>query len=325
MMWRVTPLLVMFVITGCVSTQEHPVVNDLDQARFDVFVLGRAQDGGVPHVGCEKPCCTAARAAGQVETPACLGIHDTVTGRLVLIEATPGIERQLSDLWELAGVSGRGRQPVDAVLVTHAHIGHYTGLMHFGREVAGTRSLPLFVTPRMATFLQENGPWSELVDGEFVDLQIITPTPPGTTGDPFSPIDGLTVEAIAVPHRDEFSDTVAFRITGPARTLLFCPDIDRWGAHDGLLESLLEGVDVAYLDATFYDGSELPGRDLTKIPHPLMTDTMARLSDEAAANPGAIRFIHLNHTNPALHDSGLQREIKSRGFDVASPLERTRI
>jgi pyrroloquinoline quinone biosynthesis protein B len=138
----------------------------------------------------------------------------------------------------------------------------------------------------------------------------------------FLPLEGLEVEAIKVPHRDEFSDTVAFKIHGPNQTVLFVPDIDRWEGNENLLQRLLAGIDVAYIDATFYDGRELPGRDMTKIPHPMMIDTMKLLSKYATEHPGAIRFIHLNHTNPVLRDRSIQEEITSRGFRIASQGER---
>ena len=85
---------------------------------------------------------------------------------------------------------------------------------------------------------------------------------------------------------------------------------------------LLDGVTVAYLDASFYDGRELADRDISQIGHPLMVDTMRRLKDRALAEPGLVRFIHLNHNNPALHDPELQALIERRGFRVARRGER---
>ena len=187
-------------------------------------------------------------------------------------------------------------------------------MIHFGREVASTRAIPVHCTPRLADFLRENGPWKQLVELENIRLETLTP------GVPFEPIPGLQVTAISVPHRDEYSDTVAFRLSGNRRTVLFAPDIDRW--TDRMLDELLTDVDLAYLDATFYDGRELPGRDLSEIPHPLIVETMNRLAEEADARPGRLRFIHLNHTNPALHGSGLRLEIEKRGFRIADRGER---
>ena len=71
------------------------------------------------------------------------------------------------------------------------------------------------------------------------------------------------------------------------------------------------------MDGTFYDGSELPERFRAEIPHPTMLDTMARLQTWAAersavAGGGAVRFIHLNHSNPAFGTVAL-----APGFNVA--------
>ncbi|MFN3240034.1 MAG: MBL fold metallo-hydrolase [Planctomycetota bacterium] len=287
-------------------------------AAVELFVLGIAQDGGLPHLGCEKPCCVAARAAGRVEYPACLGVVDRRSGteRLLLVEATPRIEEQTALLHRLAGVTGRGRAPVDAVMVTHAHIGHYLGLALFGREVVGAEQLPVWCSPRFADYLRGHGPWQQLVELGQIDVRAFE------VGSAFAPWHGVSVRAVPVPHRDEFSDTMAYVISGPNRRVLFVPDVDAWEKAPGLLDRLLDGVDVAYLDATFYDGSELPGRSLDEIPHPLMTRTMDRLQPQADAHPGRLRFLHLNHTNPALHDPALRRRIEARGFRVAEMGER---
>ena len=301
------------------SLQELDEMLALD-SRFHCYVLGRAQDGGLPHLGCEKPCCAEARKSGRKEYPACLGIHDTKTGTLLLIEATPAIESQVALLHQLADEHDRGRKPIDALLLTHAHIGHYAGLIQFGKEVASTKAIPTFVTKRMGDFLTNNAPWSQLVSLNQIDLQILPETNRVATS--FSPIEGLKVEAFKVPHRDEFSDTVAFKLHGPNQTVLFMPDIDRFDGRERMLERLLEDVDVAYIDATFYDGRELPGRDMANIPHPMMIDTMNRFSQFASEHAGAIRFIHLNHTNPAFSDHAIQQDIRSRGFRIAEQGER---
>jgi len=292
----------------------------VDQAGgLELFVLGIAQDGGLPHFGCNRPCCETARRDGRVLHPASLGVVDHDSGELLLLEATPAVERQVAMLHELAGTADRGRRPVDAVMLTHAHIGHYLGLAFFGREVASTAALPTFCSPRMAAFLREHGPWRQLIELQQLELREI-----GTRTE-FEPLPGLFVTAIAVPHRDEFSDTMAYRLRGPNRTVLFVPDIDSWRHAEDLLEELLEGVDVAYLDATFYDGSELPERDLAEIRHPLMTDTMQRLESIARARPGVVRFIHLNHSNPALHEARIVDQVRARGFAVARQGESVRL
>ena len=257
-----------------------------------------------------KNCCTTARKTGHKEYPACLGIHDIQTGKLLLIEATPAIEAQVSMLHTLAGISPP--QPMlDALLITHAHIGHYAGLLQLGKEGASTNAIPTYVTKKMAEFLSTNAPWSQLVQNNNIELKRIDES------ESFSPLEGLTVEAIQVPHRDDFSDTVAFKLHGPKRTIVFVPDIDTVEENEQLIEQLLDGVDVAYIDATFYDDSELPSRDMSQIPHPLMIHTMEQLQDVAHKNPGMIRFIHLNHSNPALHDRNIQQNISELGYKIA--------
>ncbi len=304
-------LLLLCTLLGCVSPRPVAV-----QEPCELFVLGIAQDGGLPHFGCEKPCCTAARATGRVLSPACLGVVDRRAGKLLLVEATPAVERQVGKLHELAGATGRGRRPIDALLVTHAHIGHYLGLAFFGREVASTHELPVFCTPRFAAFLRAHGPWKQLVE-----LHQVTPQE-FVVGEWFEPWPGLGVRALTVPHRDEFSDTVAYQLRGPRRSVLFVPDVDAWERQPGLLEQLLDGVDVAYLDGTFFDGSELPERNLDEIRHPLMTRTMQRLGAAARQQPGKLRFIHLNHTNPALHDPAVRASVEAAGFAIAAEGER---
>ncbi len=310
---RATVVWLVLLSASCAGPSPEPELQD----GISVVVLGRAQDGGLPHLGCDRPtCCGAARRSGRVETPASLGIHDAAGDRLWLVEATPSIEPQVALLHRSAGVADRGRRPVDGVLVTHAHLGHYLGLAWLGREVAATSALPLFVSNRFAEYLRSNGPWRQLVELAQVELRPFAP------GDRFLLCETIEVEAIAVPHRDEFSDTVAFKLHGPRQTVLFCPDVDAWDRHDGLLERLMDGVDVAYLAATFYDGRELPERVRSEIPHPPMVDTMARLADFARARPGAVRFIHLNHTNPAWNDEALRGSIESKGFRIATVGER---
>jgi pyrroloquinoline quinone biosynthesis protein B len=312
MRWQRATTWLVLAFAGCATapTVPEPVPD------VELFVLGVAQDGGLPHLGCDRACCTEARRTGRVEYPVSLGVVDHRCGKLLLVEATPRIEEQLALLHRLAGSPPRGRQPVDALLVTHAHLGHYLGLAWFGREVAASQHLPLFCSPRFAAFLRGNGPWRQLVE-----LGQIAPQP-FVVGEAFAPWPGLEVRAIAVPHRDEFSDTMAFVLHGPHRAVLFVPDVDAWQRTPGLLERLLDGVDIAYVDGTFFDGRELPERNLDEIPHPLLTRTMARLAAVAEARPGAIRFLHLNHSNPALHEPAVRAAIEAAGFRLAAMGER---
>ena len=176
----------------------------------------------------------------------------------------------------------------------------------------GAKSVPVHVMPRMEKFLRTHGPWSQLVKLENISLK------PIRDARPFRLSPRLNVTPLLVPHRDEFSETVAFRIQGPRQKILWLPDIDKWARWKTPLEKALADVDVAYLDGTFYADGELPGRDMSKIPHPFIAETMQRLKSQPAATRAKVRFIHLNHTNPVLDRGSEEREkVISMGWSIA--------
>src|SRR5262245_34858639 len=239
------------------------------QPSVTAVVLGIAQDGGVPHIGCPQELCVAARKDPRLRRRvASLGLVDG--GQRFLIDATPDLPSQLDSL--TGGSLPDRRHPLDGILLTHAHIGHYTGLMYLGREALDTRGVPVYATRRLARFLRENGPWSQLVALRNIELKEIEP------GQELALTPRLKVTALSVPHRDELSDTVGFRVRGPSRGLLYIPDIDKWERWDHKLEDEVGKVDVALLDGTFEDAGEIPGRTIADIPHPLVGETAARLA-----------------------------------------------
>lgn len=284
-------------------------------------VLGTAQDGGLPHAGCSCTRCERALAdpgfARRVSSLAIVAPRTDGHSAVYLIDASPDVREQLVALRDVrearpAAVRGRvDRAPVDGVLLTHAHIGHYLGLAFFGFEAISTTRLPVWSTPRMAAYLRANGPWSQLVSRENLLLNEIEP------GASFALEGGVRVTVEPVPHRDEYADTVGFRLKGPHRTVFYVPDTDAWTAWQPSLLDRLAGVDLALLDGTFYSLDELPGRDLSEIPHPLITHTMELLERRVAAGELTVYFTHLNHSNPALEpESEARREIEERGFRV---------
>jgi pyrroloquinoline quinone biosynthesis protein B len=258
-------------------------------------VLGTAQDAGYPSAGCRRDCCRRAVAdPALARMAACLALLDPGTSRRWLIDCTPQFPQQLALLDELAP-SEAASPGLVGILLTHAHIGHYAGLIHLGREVLGTRGLPVHVMPRMGEFLRSNGPWSQLVELGNIELKLLE------AGRPLRLSASLSIVPVPVPHRAEYSETVAFRISGPSRSILYLPDIDTWDACQPSIEKLLESVDLALLDGTFFSGMELPGRDMREIPHPTVTDSMARFAGLRASERGKVRFLHLNHSNPLLN------------------------
>jgi pyrroloquinoline quinone biosynthesis protein B len=262
-------------------------------------VLGIAQDGGYPQAGCNRADCLEAwRDPSKRQRVASLGIVDPVSNERWIIDATPDFPSQLQTL---------GGNAPTGILLTHAHIGHYLGLAHLGREVMGAKGVRVYAMPRMREFLERNAPWSQLVS-----LQNITFVPLAD-GQPMRLNERIEITPLRVPHRDEFSETVAFIVRGPSRSILWLPDIDKWEKWETPLEDVLARVDVAYLDGTFFTADELPGRDLREIPHPLISETVARLKD--APLRAKVRFIHLNQSNPLLRE-------KREGVDVARDGER---
>ena len=275
-----------------------------------LVVLGVAQDGGAPQAGCVLQCCTGTGARRHV---ASLGIVDPVSGERWIIDATPDFAQQLRTLDEIAPrPSGRGSPALAGILLTHAHIGHYTGLVHLGHEVIGARGVPVWAMPRMREFLSSNGPWDQLVNFGNMSLE------PLAAGKPIRLNERLSVTPILVPHRDEYSETVGFRIDGPGRSALYLPDIDKWEHWDRSIEDLLAEVDVAWLDGTFYADGELSGRSMARIGHPFIVESMRRFSSLADTDRDKVHFIHLNHTNPALRPgSDAAAAIRRAGFHVA--------
>ena len=270
-----------------------------------VVVLGIAQDGGDPHAGCTKECCIHKWDNPQLHNQvSSIGIVDPLTNEVWIIDATPDFSVQLNTL------TMEQKRIFKGVFVTHAHIGHYTGLIHLGREVMGAKEIPVYAMPKMEIFLTNNGPWSQLIELNNIDIKSLK------NNTSISLNDNLSITPFLVPHRDEFSETVGYKIQGPNKSLIFIPDIDKWEKWNINIQDMVHENDFSLLDGTFYDINELPGRDMSKIPHPFIVETFKVL--EKVKNKSSVHFIHLNHTNPALNtSSNATKEIRKNGFNVA--------
>lgn len=306
-------VLVSLLWLQCSGSSEQGVT-PVNQAPF-VVVLGITQDAGFPQADCRKPCCAAVwHEPSASRHAACLGIVNPQTKQAWLIDATPDFKFQLHNLlaWgdslELAGI-----------FLTHGHIGHYTGLMHLGREAMNAKAVPVYAMPRMHEFLRTSGPWEQLVRLRNIELRPLN-------HDSSIVLNArLRIEPFLVPHRDEYTETVGFRIIGPSRSCLYLPDIDKWEEWSSV-ESALAEVDVAFIDGTFYDGGELPGRNMAEIPHPFIVESLARFQALPASEREKIRFIHFNHTNPVLQPGNAAVDaIRGSGLDVATEGQRLRL
>ena len=272
-----------------------------------VVVLGTLQDGGSPHMGCEKECCKNPDASRKVVS---LGLIDPVSNKKFLLEASPDFVAQTRML--KAFLPSSANTLPDGIFLTHAHIGHYAGLMFLGREAMNSKAVPVYAMPKMKSFLENNGPWSQLITLNNIQ---INPLSEGKW-EKISP--SLRVKPILVPHRDEFSETVGFIIEGPHKKLLFIPDIDKWEKWRTDIVSLVKEVDHALIDGTFFSAAEVGNRNIAEIPHPLVEESMKLFDSMPAKEKEKIMFIHFNHTNPLLNEQSEEaRLLKSKGFRIA--------
>lgn len=275
-----------------------------------IYILGVAQDAGFPQAGCYKPHCMPGWNDPERKiTATSLGLIDPSSKKKYIFEATPDLPEQLFLLEQEAPSDDFS---LNGIFITHAHIGHYTGLMYLGREAMGAHGLPIYVMPKMEQYLRENGPWSQLIALNNISLMPLRT-------DRSEVLNNLKVTPFLVPHRDEFSETVGYSIQGPKKTALFIPDINKWSQWKENILERIQLVDYALIDATFYDNNELPGRDMSKIPHPFVVETMATLSLLPREQREKVWFIHMNHTNPLLNSNSDQaQEVRAQGFNIAS-------
>ena len=297
-------MLVSFFISFNVFSKD---INDSKSHKPYAVVLGIAQDGGYPHAGCERRCCADLWKNDSLKKMvSCISVIDPKSGLAWMIDATPDFAKQYHIITKEHNARLAG------IFLTHAHIGHYTGLMHLGREVMGSKNIVVYAMPKMKLFLENNEPWKQLVS--LKNIHII-------------PIEDkkeiilsrhLIIEPFKVPHRDEFSETVGYNIIGPNESLLYIPDIDKWDKWEHDILFWIESTGYALLDGTFYYDGEIPNRNMSEIPHPFIMESMNYFETLLERNQNKIFFIHLNHTNPAIRkNSAASRNIIKNGFNVA--------
>ena len=283
------------------SCEKHEMPNQF------ITVLGNVQDAGYPHIGCEKNCCNKNFNSSAVNLVTSLGVTDLVDNKSFLFEATPDISKQLKFLNNNYSSS----TIVDGVFITHAHIGHYTGLMYFGREALGAHKVPVYVMPKMKQFLESNSPWNQLIDLDNVQLREIFKNKKITISK------NLIIVPFTVPHRDEFSETVGYKIIGPNKSALFIPDINKWSLWDKDIVAEVKDVDYAFLDATFFKDGEV-NRPMDEIPHPFIVETINLFKNESIQLKNKIHFIHFNHTNISLqYKNPVIDSIRKLGYNFA--------
>ena len=293
-------VLLIFFLFACYKIQAQ---NDSSS----LVILGIAQDGGSPQIGCDKSCCKTLWENNISENVTSIGLIDNIENRFFLIDASPDIPKQYQMLKSLASDANLG-----GIALTHAHIGHYVGLLFLGKESLGAEKINVYSMPKMSLFLKNNGPWSQLIQEENIEINKLKNDSIQTLSK------HISIKPIIVPHRDEFSETVGFLIKGKVKSALFLPDIEKWEKWDKKIEDFIRNVDYAFIDGTFYNGNEIPHRNMDEIPHPFVVETIERFKNLKKKDKKKVYFIHLNHTNP-LHkpNNKITKEIIKRGYNIA--------
>jgi pyrroloquinoline quinone biosynthesis protein B len=301
----------LFSLSGQLNQEEIHAIHSNIAYKDSVYltVLGIAQDGGYPQMGCTKSCCMAIKQGKEAKKQVVsLGL---ISGsKFWLFEATPDIVEQLGQMQQELNQSNF--QLPQGIFLSHAHIGHYTGLQYFGREAMGTNKQTVFAMPKMDLFLKTNGPWSQLVALNNIAIQPIQNKIPVVLEKQIS------VTPIQVPHRDEYSETVGFLIQSPRKKVLFIPDIDKWEKWDESIIDLIRSVDFALIDGTFFQNGELPNRDMSEVPHPFVEESLKYFDWLSPKEKSKICFIHFNHTNPLIKKQSPQKDqLIKKGYRVA--------
>ena len=270
-------------------------------------ILGIAQDGGVPQPGCNCATCAYYAEEKQQLSPTSIAVTDG--DELHLFDVTRDLARQLLFI-------PRESQRITDVWLTHGHLGHIDGLGLFGKEAMGLVGIRLHVSETMLKLIQNTPRWNSMLEqGVFLPIPFDSDVTVKISSN-------LSIKPISVPHRDEFSDTHAFLIKGPDRTLLHLPDHDRWKTtlvHVGM-RSIRDWfrqlqADVVLLDGTFWSDEEISRQ--SNVPHPPISETISLLGPRRSEDID-IRFIHFNHTNPVLYKGNDAGDLDLKGWALAS-------
>lgn len=274
-----------------------------------VKFLGTAQDGGIPQIGCKCEMCTDIREGKRKEVlQAAIGIENTKTGNRYMIEATPSFSKQYQSF------IAKENRKLDGIFLTHAHMGHYTGLMFLGKEALNSQEVKVYVSKKMAEFLRNNAPWSQLVKLKNIELVEFE------SGKELILDNDVVIIPVEVPHRNEFADTHGFIVKGE-KSFFFVPDIDSWEGFEDQLNDIFKQCDYLAVDATFYTKEEIGlirGRNFKEIPHPTVEETMKFIKENNwnLKNKKVI-LTHFNHTNLLFINKELKEKVEKSGIIIS--------
>ncbi len=306
----------MLILFSCKTTikKTDPIALNKDTRssiqETSIVILGTIQDGGSPHIGCKKKCCTELFThPDQDRKIVSIGIVDPQNKKKYIFECTPDFPIQAKKLLKYSPFTNL--EMPDGIFLTHAHIGHYSGLMYLGKEALNADHVAVYTMPRMKKYIETNGPWSQLVINNNIELKTLE------NNQKIRLTSNIVVTPLSVPHRDEYSETVGFIIEGPSKKILFIPDIDKWEKWKIDIINVIAKVDFAFIDGTFYNGDEINNRNIASIPHPFIIESMSLFKELPIEEKNKIHFIHFNHTNLVLDSTSKQyKTIIENGFRI---------
>lgn len=266
-----------------------------------IIILGTSQDGGNPHFMCECPNCVQSQIKHIERYVSCIGIIGD--SKAFIIDATPDLPKQYNLFSKFLKTSNL---QLTGIFLTHLHIGHYTGLIYFGKESISAKNFPLFSTKENLHFLQSNKPFFYLFERNEVQGFTIEP------GIKLMLDKSLSILPFEVPHRNEDGNTLGFQIISKnSKKALYIPDIDYLTPE---VDKLVSESNLIFLDATFYKQTELMRQK--QIPHPPMVETIQRYGLQ---DKGKFYFIHVNHSNPVLDsESEEYNNVVKNNYEIAS-------
>ena len=275
---------------------------------YEIFIIGTTQDGGYPHIGCDLGCCKDAWENSKLKKYAsCIAVVDHQNKKYFLVDVTPDLSEQLHMLY---GVYGKNYS-LSGIFLTHAHVGHYMGLFKLGLEMLNSNKIPLYAMPEMMRFLKNNSSTSFLFESDNIVENAIKEKQLVKLGA------NLSISSFYVPHRNELSETVGYKVQSDKKSVIYIPDVDSWEECGFNILDMVSQNDYLFLDGTFYDKSELYTRDITRIPHPSIVNSIKTFKSLSDDNKSKIFFTHLNHTNNLLRkDSKEYRIVIEKKYNV---------
>jgi len=285
-------------------------------AGVSVTILGTAQDGGIPQAGCSCERCKEAHKDLELRKyPVSLGILGA-DGSKHIVEVTKNLCEQLM-IWT---PDENELFIPETVSITHLHLGHVEGIGQFGKPVMALKEVDIFLS-------RDN---KNIFDGRSdIELMIKENNIKTHSKDfyqSFEPKEGcgFSLQFIPIPHRSELGDTAAIIIKGNKKNILFMPDQDSWKEtlehySKENIRAFLKMFDIneALIDGTFWSMEELPGRNISEIPHPTIQESLQLLGRKMEDDP-RISFLHLNHSNPVNDIGSKQRKlVEENGWKIS--------